>query len=98
MFDDLKSSSNKDVVLMMNLALQSADNERFISSGMNALTSALSFLNNKTIAKLWNILPMLASVGNKAIVATQSGSLRGYAASFGLGMAVLLVLVMMTVV
>ena len=50
------------------------------------------------IDKTWNILPMLASAGNKALSATQTGSLRGYATSFGLGVAVLLVLVMMTVV
>lgn len=50
------------------------------------------------IDKSWNILPMLASAGNKALSATQTGSLRGYATSFGLGVAVLLVLVMMTVV
>ena len=50
------------------------------------------------IDKTWNILPMLVSAGNKALSATQTGSLRGYAASFGLGIAVLLVLVMMTVV
>lgn len=52
MFDDLKASSNDDVKMMINLALQSADNERFLSSGMNALTSALSFLNDKTIAEM----------------------------------------------
>lgn len=50
------------------------------------------------VDRTWNVLPMLVSVGNKALSATQTGSLRGYAASFGLGMAVLLVLVMMTVV
>ena len=50
------------------------------------------------VDKTWNILPMLASAGNKALSATQTGSLRGYAASFGLGVAVLLVLVMITVV
>ena len=50
------------------------------------------------VDKTWNILPMLASAGNKALSATQTGSLRGYATSFGLGVAVLLVLVMMTVV
>ena len=55
-------------------------------------------LKSDPVDKTWNILPMLASIGNKAMVATQSGSLRGYATSFGLGMAVLLVLVMMTVV
>ncbi|WP_227431190.1 NADH-quinone oxidoreductase subunit L [Psychrobacter sp. I-STPA6b] len=50
------------------------------------------------VDKTWGVLPMLASIGNKAVVAIQTGSLRGYAASFGIGMAVLLVLVMMTVV
>ena len=50
------------------------------------------------VDKTWNVLPMLASAGNKMLSATQTGSLRGYAASFGLGVAVLLVLVMMTVV
>ena len=50
------------------------------------------------IDKAWYVLPKLASAGNKVLSATQTGSLRGYATSFGLGMAVLLVLVMMTVV
>ncbi len=50
------------------------------------------------IDRMWNVLPMLASAGNKMLSATQTGSLRGYAASFGLGVAVLLVLVMITVV
>ncbi|WP_394124359.1 NADH-quinone oxidoreductase subunit L [Psychrobacter nivimaris] len=50
------------------------------------------------IDKTWLLLPKLASAGNKVLSATQTGSLRGYAISFGLGMAVLLVLVMMTVV
>ena len=50
------------------------------------------------VDKTWNVLPMLASAGNKMLSVTQTGSLRGYAASFGLGRAVLLVLVMMTVV
>ncbi|MCG3879626.1 NADH-quinone oxidoreductase subunit L [Psychrobacter sp. Ps6] len=50
------------------------------------------------IDKTWYILPKLASAGNKVLSATQTGSLRGYATSFGLGMTVLLVLVMMTVV
>ena len=50
------------------------------------------------VDKAWLILPALASVGNKMLSRTQTGSLRGYATSFGLGMAVLLVLVMMTVV
>lgn len=55
-------------------------------------------LKSDPVDKTWNILPMMVSIGNKALSATQTGSLRGYAASFGLGMAVLLVLVMMTVV
>ncbi len=50
------------------------------------------------VDKTWLILPKIASTGNKMLSATQTGSLRGYAASFGLGVAVLLVLVMMTVV
>ncbi|GAF56408.1 NADH-ubiquinone oxidoreductase chain L [Psychrobacter sp. JCM 18901] len=50
------------------------------------------------IDKTWLLLPKLALAGNKILSATQTGSLRGYATSFGLGMAVLLVLVMMTVV
>ena len=50
------------------------------------------------IDRMWNVLPMLAQAGNKMLSATQTGSLRGYAASFGLGVAVLLVLVMITVV
>lgn len=50
------------------------------------------------IDKTWYVLPKLASAGNKVLSATQTGSLRGYAASFGLGVAVLLVLVMITVV
>lgn len=55
-------------------------------------------LKSDPVDKTWNILPMLASAGNRVLSLTQSGSLRGYAASFGLGVAVLLVLVMMTVV
>ncbi len=50
------------------------------------------------VDKTWLVLPKLASVGNRMLSATQTGSLRGYATSFGLGVAVLLVLVMMTVV
>ncbi|MGP4714728.1 MULTISPECIES: NADH-quinone oxidoreductase subunit L [unclassified Psychrobacter] len=50
------------------------------------------------VDKTWNVLPMLASAGNKMLSVTQTGSLRGYAASFGLGVAALLVLVMITVV
>jgi len=50
------------------------------------------------VDKTWNILPAIASAGNKVMSMTQTGSLRGYAASFGLGMAVLLILVMTTVI
>ncbi|WP_367110549.1 NADH-quinone oxidoreductase subunit L [uncultured Psychrobacter sp.] len=50
------------------------------------------------VDRTWNVLPTLASAGNRMFSATQTGSLRGYATSFGLGMAVLLVLVMITVV
>lgn len=52
MFDDLRTSDNQMVQRMINLALQSSDNERFVSSGMTALTSALSFLNDETISKM----------------------------------------------
>ena len=47
------------------------------------------------VDKTWNVLPALALAGNRMTGWVQSGSLRGYAASFGVGMAVLLVLVMM---
>ncbi len=43
------------------------------------------------VDKTWLLLPKLVSTGNKVLSATQTGSLRGYAASFGLGVAVLLV-------
>lgn len=46
------------------------------------------------VDKTWNILPALALTGNRVTSWFQSGSLRGYATSFGVGMAVLLVLVM----
>lgn len=52
MFDDLKASKNNDVEKMINLVMQSSDNERFLSSGMEALNSALSFLNDKTISEM----------------------------------------------
>lgn len=55
-------------------------------------------LHRDPVDKSWNVLPALASVGNKAMTSVQTGSLRAYAASFGLGVAVLLILVMMTVV
>ena len=49
------------------------------------------------IDRTWNILPALSLAGNRVATWFQSGSIRGYAASFGLGMAVLLVLVMMMI-
>ena len=54
-------------------------------------------LKSDPVDKTWNILPALALVGNRVFGWVQSGSLRGYAASFGVGMAVLLVLVMMMI-
>ncbi len=52
LFDDLKAYDNKEVQAMANLALQSSENERFISSGMTALTTALSMFGDKTIAEM----------------------------------------------
>lgn len=52
MFDDLKASNNENIKATINLVLQAADNERFLSSGMNALTSALSMFNDKTISEM----------------------------------------------
>lgn len=52
MFDDLKASKNEDIKAIINLVIQAADNERFLSSGMNALTSALSIFNDKTISEM----------------------------------------------
>lgn len=46
------------------------------------------------VDKAWNVLPALAIMGHRVASLFQSGSLRGYAVSFGLGMALLLVLVM----
>lgn len=54
-------------------------------------------LKSDPIDKTWNVLPMLALTGNRVTSWFQSGSLRGYATSFGVGMAVLLVLVMMMI-
>jgi NADH-quinone oxidoreductase subunit L len=54
-------------------------------------------LKSDPVDKTWNIFPALALVGNRVFGWVQSGSLRGYAASFGVGMAVLLVLVMMMI-
>lgn len=52
MFDDLKASDNEDIKATINLVLQAADNARFLGSGMNALTSALSMFNDKTIREM----------------------------------------------
>lgn len=49
------------------------------------------------VDKTWNVLPALSLAGNRVTSWFQTGSLRGYAASFGVGMAVLLVLVMMMI-
>ena len=54
-------------------------------------------IKNDPIDRTWNILPALSLAGNRVATWFQSGSIRGYAASFGLGMAVLLVLVMMMI-
>ncbi|ELA08773.1 NADH:ubiquinone oxidoreductase subunit L [Moraxella macacae 0408225] len=54
-------------------------------------------LKSDPVDKAWNVLPALAIMGNRVASLCQSGSLRGYAISFGLGMAVLLVLVMMKI-
>ncbi len=54
-------------------------------------------LKSDPVDKTWNVLPALALAGNRMTTWMQSGSLRGYATSFGVGMAVLLVLVMMMI-
>lgn len=54
-------------------------------------------LKSDPVDRTWNVLPALAIAGNKMTSWVQTGSLRGYAASFGVGMAVLLVLVMMMI-
>lgn len=50
LIDKLRDDGNADVVRLVNQAKLSADNERFVSSGISALTNALNFLNNKVIA------------------------------------------------
>ena len=55
-------------------------------------------LSADPVDKTWNVLPAIVSAGNKVMTKTQTGSLRGYATSFGLGMAVFLVMVMATLV
>ena len=54
-------------------------------------------LKSDPVDKIWNVLPMVSLVGNRVTTWFESGSVRGYAASFGFGMAVLLVLVMMMI-
>ena len=44
--------NNEDIKATINLVLQAADNARFLGSGMNALTSALSMFNDKTIREM----------------------------------------------
>lgn len=55
-------------------------------------------LKGDPVDKLWNILPALASVGNKLTTKTQTGRLGSHAVSFGLGLAVVLILAIMMVV
>ncbi|ANB91764.1 NADH-quinone oxidoreductase subunit L [Moraxella ovis] len=55
-------------------------------------------LKSDPVDKLWNILPALASVGNKLTTKTQTGRLGSHAVSFGLGLAVVLLLAIMMVV
>lgn len=50
LIDRLIDEGNNDVVSLINQANLAGKNERLVSSGLNTLTSALSFLNNKTIA------------------------------------------------
>lgn len=50
------------------------------------------------VDKLWGVLPVFVSLGNKVTTSMQTGSLRGYAISFAFAMAVLLVFVMMMVI
>lgn len=50
MLDHLQDDGSNKVKALVRTAKLSADNERFISSGMSTLTNALSFLTNETIA------------------------------------------------
>lgn len=50
MLDHLQDQGGDKVKALVKTAKLSADNERFISSGMSTLTNALSFLANETIA------------------------------------------------
>lgn len=55
-------------------------------------------LKNDPVDKLINIFPALASAGNKAMVKTQTGLLRTHMLSFGVAVAIVLILAMMMVV
>lgn len=55
-------------------------------------------LKSDPVDRLWNVLPCLASVGNWLLIKTQTGRLGSHALSFGVGLAVILVLAMMMVV
>lgn len=55
-------------------------------------------LKNDPVDKLINIFPALASAGNKVMVKTQTGLLRTHMLSFGVAVAVVLILAMMMVV
>ncbi|AWY20670.1 NADH-quinone oxidoreductase subunit L [Moraxella bovis] len=56
------------------------------------------FLKGDPVDKLWNILPFGVKLGNKLLVKTQTGRLGSHAVSFGVGLAVVLILAMMMVV
>lgn len=55
-------------------------------------------LKGDPVDKLWNVLPALASVGNRLLAKTQTGRIGSHAVSFGLGLALVLILAMMMVV
>ncbi|STZ08520.1 NADH-quinone oxidoreductase subunit L [Moraxella caprae] len=56
------------------------------------------FLKGDPVDKLWSILPFGVKLGNKLLVKTQTGRLGSHAVSFGVGLAVVLILAMMMVV
>ncbi|MCL1623180.1 NADH-quinone oxidoreductase subunit L [Moraxella sp. Tifton1] len=56
------------------------------------------FFKADPVDKLWGILPALTNLGNRLMTKTQTGRLGSHAISFGLGLAVVLILAMMTVV
>lgn len=51
LIDKLLDSESSDVVRLVRQAKLAGDNERFVSSGISALTNSLNFLNNKVIAE-----------------------------------------------